>query len=1047
MTDPTPGGRGPVAFFAGNPIAGNLLMIFLIAGGLYTASRLEIVMVPEQDTRRVTVAVPYPGSTAAEVEEDINRRIEEGLIPVRGIDRVTSRALDGLGSVTVELGVIADSDEIRDDVRSVVESIEMFPPAAAEEPQIELVRVAGNVLTVAVTSAVYPEAELRNRAEQVREDLLALPTVTRVSPFATRDREISIEVSEEALRTHGLTIGEVANAVRQASVNLSSGELHTEIGGLVLRTRARRSRGEDFADIVLLSREDGTLLSLADVAEVRDEFADVDVAADIDGRPAVLLRVNRNEGQRPLDVANEVKEFLAGYRAPPGVDVFVWDDNTRNLTGRINVLLASGFMGFALVFVFLALVFDFRVATWVAVGVPTSFLGACLLFPAFGVTISLVSISALILVIGIVVDDAIVVGESIANEHERGGRGAAAAIAGARAVLPPVVVGVATTVLAFAPLLFTTGGIGQQMQVLPVVVGLVLAFSLAEAFFILPSHLSNAAPWSRWPLAELQDRVRRRIEEWRDGIVVPAISAAVRRPFVTLLASALFVAGAGLIVATDTVRYVFLQGLPTDRLQAGVTFPPGTPAHVTEGALERIVRGAREANALAGDDPVRTVAVVVGQQGFSPNPYARDRYVQEATSTGSHLGMVTVHLREEAQRALSPAEFLGLWRAHVGDIPGADSVRFLADELSGEPGVAFAFVHPSDDVLAEAVAEVRVALETDPAVRAVVDSLGLGKRQYDIELTDAGKAAGMTPAFLARQLRARFFGEEVQRVQRGRNEIKVSVRYPRERRHGLRDLRDERIVRPDGVEIPLSTVARVVETRDPSVRTRIDGVPAAEVSAHVDLERSTPARTEARLVRDVFPAVLARHPDLRVVEIGQAREEAQVVATLMYTVPLVLLAIYVLIAVLFRSYGQPFIILAGMPFAFAGAIAGHWLLGYDLLMGSIFGILAVGGVVINDTLVLMDRYNRIRAESDVPAVAAISAAARQRFRAIVLTTATTAVGMLPLLLVKSEVTQNLVPLVVSLVFGLIAASAAILFFVPAVLLVAENARDRRLRWR
>ena len=406
------------------------------------------------------------------------------------------------------------------------------------------------------------------------------------------------------------------------------------------------------------------------------------------------------------------------------------------------------------------------------------------------------------------------------------------------------------------------------------------------------------------------------------------------------------------------------------------------------------------------------------------------------------MATVTMHLADESERALSGEELQRLWRANIGDIPGIESLRFTVGEAAMTPGVSYALTHPNDQVLAQAVADFRDALQQEPSVYDLKDSLGFGKRQYDIELTEAGKAAGMTPRSLAAQLRARFFGDEVQRVQRGRDEIKVMVRYPKERRHSLRELGNERVVRADGVEIPLSTVARIVETRDYSTRMRIDGVQAAEISAAVDLTQSTPRRIAARLTSDVFPDLAHRHPGLRIMPIGQADEQVQIMEVLAYTVPLALLVMYVLIAVLLRSYVQPFVILAGMPFAFGGAILGHWVLGYDLSMVSIFGIVAVAGVVVNDTLVLMDRYNRIQAESDVPAVAAVSAAARQRFRAIVLTTATTVVGMTPLLMVKTEVTQNIVPIIVSLVFGLIGASVAILFFVPAVLLLGENVQQR-----
>ena len=1028
---------GPIAYFARNPVAGNLLMVLLLFGGLYTAMHLEIQSIPEFDARQITVEVPYPGSSAREVEEDINRRIEERLIPLAGVERVTSRAMEGLATVVVDLEVFANPNDVLDDVQSAVDRLEKFPPPEAEQPEVALADVPRNVLTVAVSSSSLSQPELRSRAEKVREALLALPSVSVVWPFAVPEREISIEVTEEALRKHRLTIGEVAREVRQASLNLSSGELRTDAGGLVLRTQAKRARGEDFEDVVLLSKEDGTIVHLRDVAVVHDGFEDVELATEVDGRPVVLLRVDHYFGQEPLAIAEDVLAMLEEYVAPPGTDVSVWDDRHRPVSARVDALLASGFLGFSLVFVLLALVFDFRIALWVAVGVPTSFLGACLLFPAFDITINAVSIFALLIVIGIVVDDAVVVGESIATRQELGALDAAASTAGARAVLAPVVVGVLTTVIAFLPLLFTFGAVGQMLSTVPVVVALVLGVSLAEAFFVLPSHLAHGAPWSRPPLADIQAHVRGRVAQWRDHFVVPAISAAVRRPYLTVIVSVAFVAAAALLATTGAVRYVYLLAEHTGRVQGELTFPPGTPFAVTQAAAEQLAEAARRANGQAGDDPVRTVAVVVGERVGAPSVYGSAGAVG-----GGHVASVTVHLRSESERSLSPTGFERLWRANVGNIPGTESVLFHSGEERSNPSVSYALAHPERETLAHAVAELRRRLEADPALYEVEDSLVMGKRQYDIELTEAGKAAGMTPRMVAAQLRARFFGDEVQRIQRGRDEIKVVVRYPEARRHGLRELGDERITRPDGEQIRLSTVARVAETRGFSTLMRIDGLPAAEVRASVDTLETTPGTVAAKLGENVFPALAGKYPGLQIKLVGPARDDALMVGVLSYTVPLALLVMYILIAVQFRSYVQPFVVVAGLPFAFGGAIIGHWILGYDLTMLSVFGIVAVGGVVVNDTLVLMDRYNKIRAEADMPAVAAVSAAARQRFRPIILTTLTTVVGLLPLLLFKSEATHNLVPVVVSLVFGLIVASVAILFFVPAVLLIGETVRER-----
>ena len=1030
--------RGLIAFFVDNPIAGKLLMVLLLAGGAFTATRLEVATLPELEPVQIAVVVPYPGSSATEVAEDINRRVEEHLIPLHGVDRVTSYANAGLGRVVVDLSAFADRQDALDDIRSAVDRIERFPPPAAEEAEIIPVKMPRNVITVAVTSSTLSAIELREVADQVREDLLAEPEVAVVSPYAMPEREISIETSEEVLRSHGLSISELAAKVNRTSLNLSSGEVRTDAGELMLRTQGKRTFGEEFGDIVMLATEGGETLRLGDVAEIRDGLAETSIATRIDGQAAVLLGVDRNEGQDALTVAEAVREMIAAYEAPPGAEIFVWADSTELIWSRIGTLMASGFLGFSLVFILLALVLDFRVAMWVAIGVPTSFLGALLLFPAFDLTISTLAILALVIMIGIVVDDAVIVGESIASRHEAGEVGMQAAISGARAVRAPVVAGVLTTAVAFAPLLFISGIVGQMVLVVPLVVWLVLAVSLAEAFLILPAHLaSHSSPMSRWPLDRINARMSRMVTDWRNNVIAPAIAWAVARPYATLLASAAFVVAALLLAVVGAVRTDQTQGLGgTGRIQVDLAFQPGTPFAVTEAAAERVAEAAREASRHAGDAPFRTVAVVVGQ-----NLPISSLSGPGQTQTGSHLASVIGHVVDESRRSLSLADLERLWVASIGDVPGALSVRTTAANTWS--GLWYAVTHPDPEVLAPAVGEIREAMQQHPAISYVEDSLAPGKLQYDIELTDRGNAAGLSPGAVASQLRSRFHGDDAQRIQRGRDEIKVMVRYLDDDRGSLRELRDERIRRADGVEMPLGTVARVVETRQPALTMRIDGVPAAEVAARLDLGEVT--ATVRDDLEQVFDDLIERHPGLTIVAGGTTGQEDDVIDTLLYTYPIALLVMYGIIAVQFRSYWQPLVILAGIPFAFAGAAFGHWFLGYSAAVPSSLGFVAVSGVVVNDTLVLMHRYNQIRAEGQVPAVAAVSAAARQRFRAIALTTATTVVGMTPLLMTHAEVLVSFLPMVVSLVFGLIAASAAVLFLVPSVLLLGETARERLAR--
>ena len=1025
-----------IGFFARNPVAGNLLMLLLLFGGLYTASNLEIKDYPDLVSREISITVPFPGSGPAEVEEGINRRLEENLIAIEGVKRVTSKATEGLATVTVSLDPFADGVTVLDDVMSAVDRIEGFPPLNAEQPEVVLSKAHRIVMTIAVTSPVLTKTELRAAAEQVQEDLLAQPSLSMVSIFGAADREISIVVGEEQLRRNNLTISALARAVRDSSLNVSSGELRTDAGGLILRTDQKRMEGEDFLDIVLIANVDGTIVRLRDVATVIDGFADVDVDGEVDGVPAVFLNIRAAEMHDMTELASNARTLIDNYQPPAGTSVFVWDDSTQ-LTGvQFRTMIGAGLLGFALVFLFLSLVFDFRIAVWVAVGVPTSMLGALLFFPAFGLTLNLVTLFTLLLAVGIVVDDAVVVGESIATQRENGLQGSQAAIAGARTVAAPVTVGVLTTMIAFVPLAFTYGGAGQLLNTMPLIIFLVLSVSLIEAFLILPAHLSHSSPWSRPPLTGIQASMRDRLNKLRDQWVVGAIASAVRRPYLTIATSIVLVVAVALVAMAST-QWMFLRTADASRIKADITFPTGTPYEVTQAAAEQLIEAAHATNEQAGDDPVTTVASVVGHhfgafrvRGSKEPPY------------GTHLASVTMHIKNESQRSLRPSQLERMWRLNAGQVRGVESIRYNTAQTPNVAEIQYALVHPDEETVVASTGDIRSAFENVPALFEVEDSLGESKRQFDLELTEAGIAAGLSPAGLAMQLRNRFYGAEVQRIQRGRDEIKVMARYPQERRRSVRELLDERILRPGGAQIPLSAVARIVETRDYSTLTRIDGVRAATVSGRVDRQVSSPNAVMSEIEEQVIPRLLNKYPGLRIIRQGAGEDQSEFNRILQFTVPLALLFMYYLMAVQLRSYWQPALVLAGLPFAVAGGLLAHLVLGYDLSTPSVFGMVAVGGVVVNDTLVLMDRYNRIRRESDAtPAIAAVSAAARQRFRAIFLTTLTTIVGLLPVIYGKSEVMHNLLPMVISMAGGLIAASAALLFFVPSLVLLVDGARD------
>ena len=1031
-----PARQGLIGYFAANPVAANLLMAVFIVGGIAAGFGLAVQNFPEIDLRTVNVTVRSPGSSAQEVDQDVNRRVEEAVIGLAGVERVVATATEGRGLVRIEMATFADANAVLSSVRNAVDAIENFPPVNAERPEVELARLTIEAMTLAVSSPVADENELRLAAEAVRSELLELPSVSLVTLRGTRDREIAIELGEEELRRNDLSISQVSNAVQRASLNLTFGELRTESGGVMLHTVAKRSIGEEFEGIPLITQLDGTIVTLGDVAEIRDGFVDEDVVSEVNGTPAVFVRVDAAEQQSIADMAGDIRSWLAGYDAPQDVRISVWNDRAQPALDRLSGVARNGLAGAVLVFVLLLLVFDLRAATWITVGIPLSFIGSLMFFGPANLTLNMGTLVGFFLMVGLVVDDALVVGESIAAERDSGKRGAAAAAAGARAVVGPITIGVCTTLLAFVPFLFVTATVTQFVNVFPYVALFVLSVSLIEAFLILPSHLSHEGRWSGEPLRTLQDRVCVRIDRIRDRTVVPAVSWSVRNGSSTLAAGAALVLFSLLLVGSEAVRVIIFDAEvnPPENVQVDLHLPAGTPFATTLAAAERVADAAYAMQDQLPGESINAVSILAGNVVSSRTGAEQ--------SNGSHLAGVRVHLNERPLRQASPAEIERAWRLRIGELPQVERMEFQTTSVRPRPGVSYALKHDDTETLRSAAGELRSFLATVPGVYEITDSLSPGKRHLEIALTPVGEAAGLTPAAIGGQLRANFHGVEVQRIQRGHEELKVMVRYPRERRSNLRALSSERVRRAGGGEVPLSVVANLTESREQATLTRIDGNRAATVNAQADVAVITPIQARRRVEREFVPRLLANYPGLTIEPEGGVRDERAMLETLGLLVPVVLIAMYALMAAFLRSYWKPLVAAAGFPISFAGAILAHWVLGWDLTAMSLFGLIAVFGVVVNDALVLLDRYNVIRRENEMlPAIAAASAAARHRFRAVFLTSATTILGLSPLLYERSDDLVFLVPFVVSMVGGLVLSAAFILFILPTLVMMAEGARE------
>lgn len=1024
---------GLFGWFAGNSVTANLMMAFLMIGGAMVAANLNAQTFPDIDPRQITVSVAYPGATPEEVEDSITRRVEEALIGVEGVARVRSTAAEGIATVAVELKDFANAQRVKDDVETAVDQLSDFPPEDAEQASVAIADAASDVMRLAVYGPVS-ELDLRAAAERVEDDLLRLDDVSLVHLQGARDREISIEVSEAALRAYRLSLDQVAAAVRAASLDLSGGALRTRGGEILLRTDEERKTGAAFEDIVVASDPSGRRLLLRDIATITDGFEDDELTNTYRDQPAIFIEIGRSDDQDAFDVSRAVLELMDRYAPPSGVTVEVVSDTTIVIADRLNLLIRNAVVGLALVFLFLTITLDLRLAFWTTLGIPIAFLGSFLIFGQV-VAISMPMLFGLIVVLGLVVDDAIVVGENIYDEQQRTGEAMGGAVAGALGVAAPVTIGVMTTMAAFAPLLFSTGALGQILFPVPVVVIAVLTMSLLEAFFILPAHLSHAGDWSRGPMARVRSVGHSALAAFRDRVIMPVVTAATRARYVTVAIALGLAIVTGGFVTSGGLRFVFFPSVEADQVSVTLDMREGTAFERTAAAMERVAVAAMDAVGGPDSPTYRSFSATVGGRlggGFGPPGAASEG------SSADHLAEATLVLAPASQRTVSSDEIARRWREAVGDIPGVRALSFSSSLVAAGADVSVDLAHTDDAKLAAASERIAAALRGVPGVGEIDTGFDSGKRQLEFRLTPAGAAAGLTTQDIARQVRQAFFGEEVQRIQRGREEVRVYVRYPADERRSLADLERFRVRLAGGEEAPLGVVADISESVSPTTIERVDGRRIVTLEAQVDEAVTTPNAVNALLEAAILPAIAAHDPQFSYSFEGQSREQAEDLATLRGNLLISLGVIFVLLASVLRSYIKPLIIMAVIPFAAMSAIWGHMLMGYDLSFLSLFGMVALTGVVINDSVVLLDYYTKLRERENIGAFDGVLLAARRRFRPILLTTLTTFLGLAPMLAETSLQAQFLIPMAISLGFGILFAGFMVLVLAPALVVISED---------
>jgi multidrug efflux pump subunit AcrB len=1036
-----------IAWFARNGVAANLLMALIIVGGLLSMRSVKVEVFPEFDLGLITVTVPYLGAAPEEVEEAVCVRIEEAVQGLDGIKEITSVASEGVGNVTIELTLGADAREVLDDVKARVDAINTFPEET-EKPIISELSNRRQVVYVAVAGDVE-EKTLRHVAENVRDELQQIPQITLVELAAARPYEISIEVSERDLRRHGLTFDQVANAVRRSSLDLPGGSVRTRAGEILLRTKGQAYRGREFEDLVLLAGADGTRLRLGDVATVVDGFAETDQIARFDGKPALLVEIFRSGEQSALAISEAVTEYVerAQVLLPEGIELTMWQDSSEVLRSRLDLLIRNGRNGFLLVFLTLAIFLRFRLAIWVSLGLLMAFLGAIWLMPFLGVSINLISLFAFILVLGIVVDDAIVVGENIFTEQHRSGDGPGGAVRGAGEVALPVVFAVLTTAAAFLPMLGVPGATGKVMRVVPLIVIPCLLWSLVESLWILPSHLSHwrkkevvaTDGWHLW--RRFQGAFAASLDGFIQRIYRPVLAVALEWRYLTAavaIAILLFTAG---LVGMGALRFVFFPVVESDFVSAALTMPPGTPAEVTAQAVVNLERAAeemrKEMERRSGKEGlVRHMFSAIGEQPFLLGQQ-RNAGIAAQRETFSHLGEVTLELSPAEERSVSSAEMATLWNELTGGIPDAVALQFTATLFAPGEDINVQLTGPRLDELQAAAVEMKQTLRGYAGISEIADSYRTGKEELKLQIKPEAEILGLTQADLARQVRQAFYGEEAQRLVRGRDEIKVMVRYPLEERRSLANLDNLRIRTAEGAQVPFAEVAEVTRGRGFATIRRVDRNRTINVTADVDASQATPADIVASLKNDILPIMAESYPGVQATFEGQQAEQRETLGGLVRGFQLALILIFALLAIPLRSYVQPLIIMSAIPFGLVGAIWGHLIIGLDLTILSMFGLVALTGVVINDSLVMVDFINR-RYQVEPNLMKAVREAGAARFRPILLTSLTTFAGLMPLMMERSMQARFLIPMAVSLAFGVLFATFITLILVPCGYLIIED---------
>ncbi|MCC4831708.1 efflux RND transporter permease subunit [Shewanella sp. 10N.7] len=1026
--------KGIIAWFARNNVAANLLMFALLIGGLFSSLLINKEVFPTFELNLLNISVAYPGAAPQEIEEGINIKIEEAIQDINGIKKVTSVASDSVGSVTIEVEDGYEVQQVLDEAKLRIDAISTFPDNI-EKPNIYQIKPENNVIWVSVYGDISLH-EMKEMAKTIRDDITDLPAVTRAQVTGVRDYEIGIELSEDKLREYDLTFSQVAQAVQNSSIDLPGGSIRAQDGDILLRTKGQAYTGEDFSKIVVTTRPDGSRIMLPEVATIKDDFEERLEYTRFNGKPAAIIEITSIDDQNALAISEQVKSYIAERKTTlqANIELDTWGDLTHYLEGRLNMMLSNMFYGALLVFIILALFLDLKLAFWVMVGLPVCFLGTILLMPLepFNLSINMLTLFAFILVLGIVVDDAIVIGESAYSEIEKHGQSLDNVVKGVQKVAMPATFGVLTTIAAFIPMIMVSGPMGVIWKSIGMVVILALAFSLIESKLILPAHLAHMKVKKKRPPTNVFSKFKVKLNEKLQYFIHNNYRQFLGKcithrynvvaAFVGVLILSLALVGSG------KVRWVFFPDIPSDFIQVQL----------------EMEEGSSELNTL---DVVQKVEEAL----YAMN----DKFAQESGSDVVKHSFINMSSRSSAfifaelskgeDREIDGVTIAAEWRAQLPELLSVKKLNIAASTNDAGGDISFRLTSSNLAQLSEASKELKGKLATYEGVYDISDNFSSGSQEIRLNIRPEAEAQGLTLSDLARQVRYGFYGYEAQRILRNKEEVKVMVRYPLEQRRTIGHLENMLIRTPQGVAVPFSTVADIELGESFASITRVDGRRAITITANVNKNAVEPSKVVSEIQEDFLPELTSQYTEVNASLDGGSQDEQDAMLGLVQGFFFAMFTIYALMAIPLKSYTQPMIIMSVIPFGMIGALFGHYLLGISMSVLSLCGIVALAGVVVNDSLILVDFVNRARKEGYSVLDSAIDSGC-YRFRAIILTSMTTFVGLVPILLEKSLQAKIVIPMATSLAFGILFSTVVTLILVPVLYIILEDVKSvlRRL---